>query len=395
MDSAPIAQRAALVPLASLLMVTIDTPLMQQPSTSQDDVMECVRAAIERLAAAGYGDFVSSFHPFEPSEMRWAAARSAAAPELRPLLDLFLFAAPVEEEQVRPVLGDLVTGLIDARLVERLPNGRLRTPGLSLLLVVGNWLFCQRYRTNPTLYFGADSMALLLRLRPPAGGRTLDLCAGPGIQSLHCARFAAEVDAVEVNPAAAAVGTVNVALNGLESRVRYHVGDLYAAVAGERFDHVVANPPLLPFPESIPYPFVGHGGRDGLRVTWRILRGLPAALAQRGHAQVIGTCLSDGILPLPQEALAEWAAESSMDVTMTVTSHVPLGTGERYFESLVDTAVSGTELDRESVAATYDRELREQGATHLSGYLLGVRHGKGRFRVQDVAEEPTRWLWYG
>lgn len=33
------------------------------------------------------------------------------------------------------------------------------------------------------------------------------------------------------------------------------------------------NPPLLPIPDEIPYPFVGDGGQSGLDITLHILKG--------------------------------------------------------------------------------------------------------------------------
>ncbi len=39
------------------------------------------------------------------------------------------------------------------------------------------------------------------------------------------------------------------------------------------FSLVVVNPPLLPIPDEIPYPFVGDGGQSGLDITLHILKG--------------------------------------------------------------------------------------------------------------------------
>jgi len=183
-------------------------------------------------------------------------------------------------------------------------------------------------------------------------------------------------------------------MNGRQSIVKIYCGNLYEPVVGHVFDTVVANPPLLPCPNHIDYPFVGHGGTDGLRITWRILRGLPEFLAPSGMAQLIGTCLSDGILPLCTDSLATWAEKENMDILMTVTSHHPLVPGSHYFEGLVFTAAIAAGLDRYQVASAYKELLTNQGASHLCAYFMHVTHGTGRLLLQDLASEYSTGLWY-
>lgn len=192
-------------------------------------------------------------------------------------------------------------------------------------------------------------MALLLRLRPKRYGRCLDLCAGAGVQALHCSLFASTVAAVEINPKAADLARINALMNGREKIVSVYNGDLLEPVRGQVFDTIVANPPLLPFPEEVPYPFVGHGGADGIRIVRRILHELPSALAIDGTAQLIGTCLSKGKRPLIVDELDRWASHTCMDVLMTVTSLQPLVPGTACFDGLVFSSVAGTNTDTQIV----------------------------------------------
>lgn len=357
--------------------------------------MDVLRALPERLARSGYGEFYASFNPAAPRRADWAAHRGDLLDDdLGALVDLFLLSQPVEEERLEARLGDLIEGLLDVRVLVRTGDGRLTTPDLVLLVVFGNWLLCQRPQVNPTLYFGDDSVALLLRLLPKPGGRCLDLCSGPGIQSLHCSRFARTVTAVEVNPVAAALARLNMILNQRDDRVRVHCGSLYEPVRGELFDTIVANPPLLPFPESIAYPFVGHGGEDGMRVTWRIMEGLPDALAPEGTAHLIGTCLSDGLLPLCADALAGWSGRVGMDTSITVLAHHHLRPGTEYFDGLATTAALSAGLKVEEVVSHFLDSLRAQDADHLCAYTLHVTPGAGRFRVRDLSRDGTPGLWY-
>lgn len=113
--------------------------------------------------------------------------------------------------------------------------------------------------------------------------RVLDLCTGSGCIAVACALAfpAAEVDAVELSPEALEVARRNVARHGLEDRVVLLEGDLWAPVAGRRYDLIVSNPPYvsddamaaLP-PEYAHEPELGlRSGPEGLDVVARILAG--------------------------------------------------------------------------------------------------------------------------
>lgn len=346
------------------------------------------------LSKFGYSEFVASFAPLGLRYEKWIEHRLDASEELRSLIELFLYAQPVALERLPNAIGVLVPALCNLGILAVTISNWVHTPDLILIPVFGQWLFCQRPQLNPTLYFGDDSIALLLRLRPRHQGHALDLCAGPGVQSLYCSLFAEKVTAVEINPVAAALARLNVAMNGCDGRIQVYCGDLYEPVRGQRFDTIVANPPLLPFPEEHFYPFVGHGGVDGLRVTWQILHGLPTALTMDGTAQLIGTCLSDGILPLWVDDLESWARETGLDVLMTITAHQPLKPGTRFFDSLVYTATAGVAPKVIEVTQTFQQSLFKQGASALCAYFLRISHGCGTLKLLDLSREGHSGLWY-
>jgi len=349
----------------------------------------------ELLSRFGYGEYYPCFNPLAPRRESWLHYRDHAPKKLHSLIDLFILNERVAPTDLAQPFQDIVEPLILSGLLRKdEEDGSVFLPGLVILPVWGNWLICQAPTVNPTLYFGDDSTALLNRLRPKVGGTCLDLCAGPGVQSLHCARFAGQTTAVEVNPAAAWLAGLNVQINGLTERMRVLHGDLYAPVAGQQFDTIVANPPLLPFVEDIAYPFVGHGGADGLRVTRRILYGLPEALTAAGTAQLIGTTLSDGLLPLCSDELTDWAREADMDIMMTLTTQQPLKPGLLYFEGLVDTATVSSGKQRDEVSAAFLESLCSQEASHLCAYFLHVTRGSGAFDLLDVTEGEQPGLWY-
>jgi HemK-related putative methylase len=92
---------------------------------------------------------------------------------------------------------------------------------------------------------GAFLAAQLDARRVRADAEVLDMGTGCGVCAIFAARHARRVVAVDINPAAVRCAGVNVGLNQLEQRIEVRHGDLFAPVAGERFDLVTFNPPFL------------------------------------------------------------------------------------------------------------------------------------------------------
>lgn len=366
-----------------------------RPKTKAGSDAVPLASLADELARAGYGEYFACFNPLSPRLHSWTRMRGCVPESLAPLVHLFLFGEAVRAETLPRWLLGMMPMLTARGLLSQTAEGLVHTPDLVLLPVQGNWLFCQRPQMNPTLYFGDDSLALLMRTLPRSGGKALDLCAGPGVQTMHAARFADQTVGVEINPVAADLARVNIALNRLDHKVDILCGSLFSPLDGQEFDSITANPPLLPFPEDIPYPFVGHGGRDGLVITKKILAGLPQHLTDRGHAQIVGTTLSDGILPTPVDELAELAAMHDLGLTMSVMSHHQLAPGTDYFNGLVATAASNTAVPPDQIADAFNTLLLEEGATHLCSFFLHVAHkAPGDFRLIDVAGVDDPGLWY-
>ena len=77
-----------------------------------------------------------------------------------------------------------------------------------------------------------------------AGTSVLDMGTGSGVCALFAARHARRVVAVDISAAAVRCARLNAMLNHLENRVDIRHGDLFAPLAGERFDLVLFNPPF-------------------------------------------------------------------------------------------------------------------------------------------------------
>lgn len=346
------------------------------------------------LDESGLPDFFACFDPLHPRLEHWAMGRRSAPRSLQPLIDLFILGREVPRRELMDAPAEALAALTREGILKAVSEDAVSLGSLVLLPTQGLWLLCQRPQPNPTLYFGDDSVALAQRLRTRRGERALDLCSGPGIQALRLAQMGASVTAVELNPVAATLARINIALNDLEDRVEVRVANLYAGVPGERFDVIVANPPLLPIPDDMPYPFVGHGGADGLRLTRQILDGLPDALTRRGVARLIGTTLSDGYLPLCLDELKHWSAEKKLSLRMFITSHHSLAAGAPFFEGLCDTAAATGDIDGAAARRRFRTFLTQARASHLCAYFLHVGRGGGGFELVDLAHEPPADLWF-
>lgn len=351
-----------------------------------------------KLNKSRYAEFCASFLPSNIGTHRWNTKRDEIGGEVGELVDLLLLGRKIRFAHLREstLSHDELDRLCKLGVLAR-DDTCVWSPSLSLVSVLGNWLFVQRPQLNPTIYIGHDSFGLMNRIRASRNDRALDLCAGPGAQGIQLARFAKSVTLVDVNFIASNVSLLNIALNDLADKVQVVSGDLYGALAAgtEKFDVIVANPPLLPFPKDSFYPFVGHGGEDGLQITWRILSGLSNWLNASGHAQIIGTCLSDGIVATVADAIDEWARKNQYDVTMTIVGHAPFQPGTVNFDGLIATAVASDSTQSvEDCTNRLKGLVDKNGATHLAYFYLLVRKGLGGLETMDISDDITSTLWF-
>jgi SAM-dependent methyltransferase len=324
------------------------------------------------LARQGFVDAFVVYGSYNARAERWANDVRLLPPHLQLLFRLFLLGESVPRRELLQMLpeDDLLSL---ERLAIFLSDGDVVHTGHMVAIPIAGYLvFTERPRVNPISYFGQDSAALAAHLFPPAGAECLDLCSGPGVQAFLCAARARSVLAVELNPAAAAYGQLNVVMNELEDKVEVRVGDLYAAAGDDSFDFISANPPLLPFPQDLPYPFVGHGGDDGLSLTRRIIAGLPRALRLSGLCQIVGTCLGDRNGPAIEGELARTSRALELDIRLTVPAAVHLDRGSTMFNGLVWSCAAAAAIDIDIVQARYEAHLKALSADHLYPFFLSI-----------------------
>jgi ribosomal protein L3 glutamine methyltransferase len=116
------------------------------------------------------------------------------------------------------------------------------------------WLGPFRFRVDPRVLIPRSHLFELMQdgFSPwlddmGAPQRILDLCTGSACLAIAAAHFFpdAQVDAVDLSADALDVARPNVKDHGLEARVELLQGDLFAPLAGRRYDLIMSNPPYV------------------------------------------------------------------------------------------------------------------------------------------------------
>lgn len=102
--------------------------------------------------------------------------------------------------------------------------------------------------------------------------------------------------ATDINPRAVALCEFNAAVNRI-ANVEFRVSDLFAAIAGERFDLIVSQPPYYPGRELT---FL-HGGPRGDELATRIVETIPDYLLPTGRGIVFTSWPDTSHLPVPAD----------------------------------------------------------------------------------------------
>ncbi len=182
-----------------------------------------------------------------------------------------------------------VLALFDRRIDERIP---------ACYLTGEAWFAGLCFLTDPRALVPRSPIAELIEAgyQPWLGGRpvsrALDLCTGSGCIAIATAVHQPQwqVDAVDLSEEALELAQDNVERFDVGGRVRLIRSDLFAALAGERYDLIVTNPPYVTHAETdaLPpeygfEPELGlRAGDDGLDIALRILRDAPEHLTEHG-----------------------------------------------------------------------------------------------------------------
>ena len=179
--------------------------------------------------------------------------------------------------------------LIERRISERIPVA---------YLVGEAWFAGLKFKSDARALVPRSPIAELIEngFVPWLDGRevtrALDLCSGSGCIGIAMAAHNPDwqVDLVDISDAALALARENIVFQHVEDRVHALKSDLFAALAGQRYDLIVSNPPYVTEAEyaAMPGEYAHEprlgltAGKDGLDMALRILSDAPAHLNPDG-----------------------------------------------------------------------------------------------------------------
>ncbi|HSP51726.1 MAG TPA: methyltransferase [Cryobacterium sp.] len=136
---------------------------------------------------------------------------------------------------------------------------------------------------------GGASLTLSGLLIPTPVESALDLGTGCGIQAMHASRHADRVVATDISARALELAALNAQLNEI-GNIEFRIGSLFDPVAGERFDHIISNPPFVITPRvpGVPAYEYRDGGLVGDALVEAVVRGAAEHLTPGGVAQLLG-----------------------------------------------------------------------------------------------------------
>jgi ribosomal protein L3 glutamine methyltransferase len=211
--------------------------------------------------------------------------------------ELVFFAAGFRHEQAAEVYGRRLSAA-QRRVVLDLFERRVRERVPAAYLTRRMWFAGHEFYVDERVLVPRSPIAELIEARfepwidAARIGRVLDIGTGSGCIAIASALALpqARVDAADVSPGALLVAAINIERHQLQGRVRGVRSDVFASLAGQRYDVIVSNPPYVGEEElaGLPAeygrePVLGlHGGVDGLDIVRRILREAAAHLVPHG-----------------------------------------------------------------------------------------------------------------
>jgi SAM-dependent methyltransferase len=199
---------------------------------------------------------------------------------------LFMLHDPVSPAEAHAALGDY-GALRDGGLVEEGADGVVCP--YHLALAAGAYCFGDRPGGQSDAVMPLCGATLdLVRAALPRDpvDAALDVGCGAGAVGLLLARVARRVVATDVNARAVTFTRVNAAVNGVEN-IEVRRGDLFEAVAGERYARIAAHPPFLARRSGARPITFSHGGVRGDELGLRLVAGVAPRLERGGRAVIL------------------------------------------------------------------------------------------------------------
>lgn len=291
------------------------------------------------------------------------------------LVFAYMGQAPFErlERALTPLFAAL---LLDLGVLTRDRDGAARSPFL-LMPFMGLWILSDPLSQDGDAVMGpgptTNELAKMLPIKAPRS--VLDVGCGAGTFALVAAdRGCPEAVGVDINPRAIDLSRFNARLNGLTAE--FLAGDLFAPVAGRRFDLVVSQPPFVAQAPDVEAAVFLHGGRFGDEFAVSMIAQTPRVLSPGGRALVLLDAPVRPNEPLHVRLRAA-LGDAPFDVAVFTTrgmspDQMSIGYTARSLETL-----DGYAID----VRRYRDHLRSLGVTEFSHALVLLVPPGGRFTI--------------
>ncbi|MBI5529155.1 MAG: peptide chain release factor N(5)-glutamine methyltransferase [Deltaproteobacteria bacterium] len=230
------------------------------------------------------------------SGLEWGTAELSKAGKPSPRLDAELLLAHLLGIERLKIYLDFERPMGETEARAYMALVRRRTAGEPVAYITGKKEFYSReFTVTPDVLIPRPETESVVEaaIRTDHVVDVLDLGCGSGCIGITMAAEvpSANVACADISPAAIAIARKNAAAFGIESRVGFFTGDLFAPVAGRMFDAIVSNPPYIPTKmiDELQIEIRKYepraaldGGPDGLDVVRRIVAEAPAHLIEGG-----------------------------------------------------------------------------------------------------------------
>lgn len=237
----------------------------------------------------------------------------------------------------------------------------------------------------------------------------LDLATGSGMIGIFCADKAKKVIVTDINPKAINYAHFNAILNGVDEKMEFRVGDLFAPVKGLKFDLIIWNGPTVAVPKTPEkYPLYCYGGMDGAEFTRRFIDEAFNYLKPNGRMQWYDCAVGTKELPVSMEYLKRKWKDKKIKVVFNSLTSDPVSlkkSFEIYAKYNLEQPKFKTPLSCTPVTKKEEQQwqnwLKERGYTHFYYAIVEVYPSnnfkfKMNFPKKDIRTDRylTRyWLW--
>ena len=257
-----------------------ENPYFSEAAANLHTVRDCLRFAVSRFYQAKLFFGHGSSDAYDEAVYLILHTLHLPVDTLAPFLDARI--TPFERYEVLNILRQ--------RVEQRIPAAYLTHQAF-----LGEYSFYVDERVIVPRSFIAELLREQLSpwiAEPDAINSVLDLCTGSGCLAILAADSFpnARIDAVDLSPDALAVAHRNVSDYQLTDRIELIQSDLFASLAGRRYDLIISNPPYVDAASvaSLPQEYLHEpelslgSGSDGLDATRIILQRAAAHLTEHG-----------------------------------------------------------------------------------------------------------------